>query len=302
MGDFQYFKEELFAEEISLSKIAAKVTTPFYCYSSAALKRNFNNFQGALNGLDAKIFYAVKANSNIAILATLSQLGAGADIVSGGELERALSAGFSADSIIFSGIGKTKEELQKAIFSGIKQFNIESRPELIILDEIATEMNVRAPIAIRVNPNVDAETHFKITTGKSENKFGIDIENARSLYAEASKLKGICVKGVAVHIGSQLTDLTPHRNAYMKVKELVHLLRADGHSIDIVDLGGGLGITYERETPPSPVEYGAMVKEVMGDLECFIGFEPGRVIVGNAGLIVARVIYVKEENKWEELL
>ena len=294
MDHFEYRGGELFAEGVSLSELAETVGTPFYCYSTATLVRHYTVFAESLSGLDAQVYFAVKANGNIGVLATLAALGAGADIVSDGELQRAIAAGISPSKIVFSGVGKTAEELRKALAAGVHQINVESLPELDSLAVIATQMGVVANVAIRVNPDVDAKTHKKITTGLSENKFGIAWEQAEAVFAHAETLDGIDVVGVAVHIGSQLTDLTPYRDAYTKVRGLVERLRANGTNVRVVDLGGGLGIPYDAENPPSPAEYGAMVKEVMGDINCRLGFEPGRMICGNAGVLVSRVVYLKE--------
>jgi len=294
MDHFQYRDGELCAEGVSLRRLAEEVGTPFFCYSTATLERHYRVFSDALEGLDSTVCYAVKANSNIAVIATLANMGAGADVVSGGELRRALAAGVPADKIVFSGVGKTREELTEALSAGIMQINVESEPELDLLSEAATSLGVDADIAIRINPDVDARTHEKITTGKAENKFGIDLALARSVFSRAAELPGIRLRGVAVHIGSQLTHLEPYRAAYERVAEFVHELRSDGIDIRHVDLGGGLGIPYGEEKAPTPAEYGALVKSVLGNLGCSLTFEPGRVIAGNAGVLVTRVIFVKE--------
>ena len=294
MDHFEYRGGDLYAEGVSLADLADTVGTPFYCYSTATLMRHYTVFTEALAGLDAHVFFAVKANSNIGVLATLADLGAGADIVSIGEMRKAAAAGIPPSRIVFSGVGKTADELHEALRVGVHQINVESLPELELLSEIASAMGVLAPVAIRVNPDVDAKTHKKITTGLSENKFGIAWEQAEAVFAHAGTLAGIDVVGVAVHIGSQLTDLKPYRDAYTKVRELVGRLRASGTDVRVIDLGGGLGIPYDAETPPSPAEYGAMVKDVMGDMNCSLGFEPGRMICGNAGVLVSRVVYLKE--------
>jgi len=249
-----------------------------------------------LAGMDHLVCYAMKAASNQAILQTLAKLGAGMDVVSGGEYARARAAGVPGERIVFSGVGKTRDEMRLALTGGIRQFNVESEPEMAVLSAVATEFGVKAPITIRVNPDVDAKTHAKIATGKSENKFGIPISRAREVYAQAAALPGIDVIGIDVHIGSQLTQLEPFELAYQKVAELTELLRADGHNIRRLDLGGGLGIPYTRsnEAPPLPIDYGAMVKRVLGHLNCEIEIEPGRLIAGNAGILVSQVIYVKE--------
>lgn len=294
MDHFQYRSGEMFAEEVPISRLADDVGTPFYCYSTATLKRHYRVFADALNGLDASICYAVKANSNIAVIAALARLGAGADVVSIGEMKRALVAGVPAANILFSGVGKTEDEMASALKAGVLQINVESAPELETLSTVASSLGIDANVAIRVNPDVDALTHEKISTGKSENKFGVDWPEVPGVYARAAALPGINVTGVAVHIGSQLLDLGPFRQAYDMVVDLVRTLRADGHRIEHLDLGGGLGIPYDNEQPPSPKEYGTMVKEVVGDLDCKIFFEPGRLIAGNAGILVTRVVRVKK--------
>jgi len=294
MDHFQYRSGEMFAEEVPISRLADDVGTPFYCYSTATLERHYRVFADALNGLDASICYAVKANSNIAVIAALARLGAGADVVSIGEMKRALVAGVPAANILFSGVGKTEDEMASALKAGVLQINVESAPELETLSTVASSLGIDANVAIRVNPDVDALTHEKISTGKSENKFGVDWPEVPGVYARAAALPGINVTGVAVHIGSQLLDLDPFRQAYDMVVDLVRTLRADGHRIEHLDLGGGLGIPYDNEQPPSPKEYGTMVKEVVGDLDCKIFFEPGRLIAGNAGILVTRVVRVKK--------
>jgi len=294
MDHFVYRDGEIYAEDVPLSQIAKDVGTPFYCYSTATLQRHYEVFARAVAPLDGDVFYAVKANSNIAVIALLAEMGAGADVVSAGELRRALRAGIAAEKIIFSGVGKTRLELSEALRVGVKQINVESEPELSLLSEVAVSLGQQANVAIRVNPDVDPGTHEKITTGKSENKFGIDLELARDVYARASALPGIKLIGVALHIGSQLTDLQPYRIAYKRAVDFVIELRQDGHDIRNLDLGGGLGITYDQETAPSPQAYGDMVKDVIGDLDINVAFEPGRMIVGNAGVLVTKVIFVKE--------
>ena len=295
MDHFLYKDGVLHAEDVSLAEIAAAVGTPVYVYSTATLLRHFHLFDDALSGMDHLVCYAMKANSNQAVLRTLAQAGAGMDVVSGGEYRRAKAAGVPGDRIVFSGVGKTREEIELALTGGIRQFNVESEPEMILLDVVARELGKVAPITIRVNPDVDAKTHAKIATGKSENKFGIPIARARDVYAMAAKLPGLEIIGIDVHIGSQLTDLAPFEQAYGKVAELTEVLRADGHDIRRLDLGGGLGIPYERSNsaPPLPTDYGAMVQKTLGHLGCEIEIEPGRLIAGNAGLMVSEVIYVK---------
>jgi len=296
MNHFQYRNGALHAEDVPITRIAEAEGTPFYCYSTATLTRHYQVFAEALSGLDAKIFYAVKANSNLAVIKTFADLGAGADVVSEGELRRALAAGVPADGIIFSGVGKSQEELAGAVERGIHQINVESQPELDALSDVAKARNATMDIAIRVNPDVDAKTHDKISTGRQEDKFGIDIANAVETYRRAADLPGINPVSVAVHIGSQLTDLEPFRMAFTRVAELVRTLRDQGHTITRLDLGGGLGIPYRDEEPPLPEEYAAMVRETVGDLGCQLAFEPGRMLVGNAGLLVSRVLFVKLGN------
>ena len=304
MDHFLYKNGTLYAEDVAINDIAAAVGTPFYVYSTATLKRHFQLFDDALAGTDHLVCYAMKAASNQAILKTLGALGAGMDVVSGGEYARAKAAGIPGDRIVFSGVGKTVDEIRMALTGGIRQFNVESEPEMQAISSVATDLGVTAPITIRVNPDVDAKTHAKIATGKSENKFGIPISRARDVYALAASLPGLQVIGIDVHIGSQLTQLEPFELAYTKVAELVETLRADGHNIQRLDLGGGLGIPYTRsnETPPLPSDYGAMVKRVLGHLGCELEIEPGRLIVGNAGLLVSSVIYVKKGEDREFLI
>ncbi|WP_028954872.1 diaminopimelate decarboxylase [Sulfitobacter sp. 20_GPM-1509m] len=295
MDHFLYKNGVLHAEDVPVADIAAAVGTPFYVYSTATLLRHFRLFDEALDGMDHLVCYAMKAASNQAILKTLGDAGAGMDVVSGGEYRRARAAGIPGDRIVFSGVGKTADEIRTALEGGIRQFNVESEPEMEVLSAVATSMGKVAPITIRVNPDVDAKTHAKIATGKSENKFGIPIARARAVYAHAASLPGLDVIGIDVHIGSQLTDLAPFEAAYQKVADLTEQLRADGHNIRRLDLGGGLGIPYERTNaaPPLPTDYGAMVKRTLGHLDCEIEIEPGRLIAGNAGLMVSKVIYVK---------
>ncbi|RLK02712.1 diaminopimelate decarboxylase [Ruegeria conchae] len=295
MDHFLYRDGALFAEDVPISEIAAAVGTPFYVYSTATLLRHFKLFDDALEGTDHLVCYAMKAASNQAILKTLAQAGAGMDVVSGGEYRRAKAAGVPGEKIVFSGVGKTADEIRTALIGGIRQFNVESEPEMQVINAVALELGVNAPITVRVNPDVDAKTHAKIATGKSENKFGIPISRASEVYALAASLPGLEVIGIDVHIGSQLTELEPFELAYNKVAELTERLRSEGHNIRRLDLGGGLGIPYTRsnDAPPLPVEYGAMIKKTLGHLGCEIEIEPGRLIAGNAGLMVSRVIYVK---------
>ena len=296
MDHFTYHNGALCAEDVPLAEIAASVGTPFFCYSTATLTRHFKLFEEALAHSDHLICYAMKANSNLAVIKLLGDLGAGMDVVSQGEYLRARAAGVPGDRIVFSGVGKTRAEMRTALEGGVRQFNVESEPEMLALDEVARAMGVVAPITIRVNPDVDAKTHHKIATGKAENKFGIPISRASEVYALAASMSGLQVVGVDVHIGSQLTDLAPYEAAYQKVAELTEQLRAEGHTITRLDLGGGLGIPYERSNsaPPLPIEYGQMVQRVLGHLGCEIEIEPGRLIAGNAGVMVSEVIYVKD--------
>jgi diaminopimelate decarboxylase len=295
MNHFDYRNGVLHAEAVNLIELAAAVGTPFYCYSTATLERHYRVFTDAFAGQKALVCYAMKANSNQSVLRTLAKLGAGADVVSGGELKRALAAGIPPEKILFSGIGKTEAELRAALAADILCINVESEPELDLLSRLASETGRTARISIRVNPDVDSGSHAKISTGKSENKFGIPLALARAVYARAAKLPGIVVTGVDVHIGSQITDLGPMETAFRLLTEFVQTLRADGHTISHVDFGGGLGIPYymDRAAPPEPAAYAAMVKRVTHNLGCTLMFEPGRMIVGNAGILVARVIYMK---------
>jgi len=299
MHHFNYVGGVLHVEDMPVPEMAEQVGTPFYCYSTATLTRHFTVFSGAFDGMDTVVCYSVKANSNIAVLRTLASLGSGADIVSGGELARAMKAGIPASKIVFSGVGKTEDEMRAALAAGVLQFNVESEPELELLNQVAVDMRLEAAVALRINPDVDAKTHEKIATGKSENKFGLPWTQARDIYARAAALPGIRIEGVDVHIGSQLTDLQPLEDAFVRVAELVSLLREDGHNITRVDLGGGLGIPYHPEDPepPHPDAYADVVRRTVGDLGCQIVFEPGRMIAGNAGIMVTRVVYVKETGE-----
>jgi diaminopimelate decarboxylase len=295
MRHFDYRDGVLHAEAVNLSAVADAVGTPFYCYSTATLERHYRVFTEAFAGEKVLVCYAMKANSNQSVLRTLAKLGAGADVVSGGELKRALAAGIPASKILFSGVGKTAAELRAALETDILCINVESEPELELLSQIAAQMGRTARISIRVNPDVDSGSHAKISTGKSENKFGIPIAHARDVYARAAKLPGIQVTGVDMHIGSQITDLGPMEAAFRLLADFVNVLRSDGHTISHVDFGGGLGVPYyeDRAAPPEPLAYAAMVKRVTHNLGCTLMFEPGRMIVGNAGILVTRVIYVK---------
>jgi len=295
MDHFLYRDGVLHAEDVPLPVIAAAVGTPVYVYSSATLTRHYRVFEEALSGLPHLICYAMKANSNLAVVALMARLGAGMDVVSGGEYRRARAAGVAPERIVFSGVGKTREEMRLALEGGIRQFNVESEPELRALSEVATALGRSAPITLRINPDVDARTHAKIATGKAENKFGVPLGRARAVYAEAAGLPGIEVVGIDVHIGSQLSELEPYARAFERVAELTRILRADGHDIRRLDLGGGLGIPYTRDNdpPPLPFDYGAVIRRTVGDLGCEIEIEPGRLIAGNAGVLLARVIYRK---------
>ena len=295
MHHFAYRNGVLHAEAVNLDTLAASVGTPFYCYSTATLTRHYQVFAGAFADVNALVCYAMKANSNQAVIRTLGLLGAGADVVSEGELKRARAAGIPADKIMFSGLGKTARELALAIDEGILCINVESEPELELLSTIAAAKGRSAHISVRVNPDIDAKTHHKIATGKAENKFGIPISRARDVYAHAAKLPGLKVAGVDMHIGSQITDLDPFGNAFALLAEFVRSLRADGHTIAHIDLGGGLGIPYrdDNEPPPHPEAYAEVVKRATRDLDCRLIFEPGRLIVGNAGILVTRVLFVK---------
>ena len=296
MDHFLYRDGILHAEDVPLPAIAEAVGTPFYVYSTATLTRHYQLFKDALDGVPNMVCYAMKANSNQAVLRVLADLGAGMDVVSGGEYARAKAAGVPGNRIVFSGVGKTQEEIRAALSGGIRQFNIESEPEMLAISQVATSLGVTAPVTIRVNPDVDARTHEKIATGRSENKFGIPIARAREVYALAASLPGLEVIGIDVHIGSQLVELEPFEQAYKKVAELTRTLRADGHDIRRLDLGGGLGIPYTRsnEAPPLPLDYGALIKRSVEGLDVEVEIEPGRLIAGNAGLLVSSVIYLKE--------
>ena len=292
---FSYKNDELYAEDVSISTVSNVVGTPFYLYSATAITENFLNLKKSLDGLENLICYSVKANSNIAILKLLSQLGAGMDVVSVGEYLRAKLAGVPGEKIVFSGVGKRRDEISQVLVGGIKQFNVESEAELKVLNELSISLNKRTSITIRVNPDIDAKTHEKISTGKKDNKFGIPINRAREVYLKASQMLGVKVVGVDVHIGSQLTDLEPFRMAFTKLAELVDDLIKDGHEIKCLDLGGGLGISYQKtnDVQPSLQEYGQIIRETVGSLGCEILVEPGRFIVGNAGILVSEIIYKK---------
>jgi diaminopimelate decarboxylase len=295
MHHFAYRDGVLHAEAVDLVALAEAVGTPFYCYSTATLERHYRVFAGAFADVDALVCYALKANSNQAVIATLARLGAGADVVSEGELLRARAAGIPPDKIMFSGVGKTARELALAVDEGVLCINVESEAELDLLAAIAAGKGRIAAISLRVNPDIDPKTHAKIATGKAENKFGIPISRAREVYARAAKLKGVRVAGVDMHIGSQIIDLDPFGNAFALLADFVRALRADGHAITHIDLGGGLGVPYreDNEPPPDPDAYAALVKRATRGLGCTLVFEPGRLIVGNAGILVTRVLYVK---------
>ena len=298
MDHFTYHKGELHAEGVALSRIADAVGTPFYCYSSATLTHHVSVLREGLSAFNPLICFAVKANSNIAVLRTLRDAGTGADVVSEGEIRAALAAGIAPAHIIFSGVGKTRSEMRYALSQGIFQFNVESEPELHALSDEAVAAGKTAHIAIRVNPDVDADTHAKISTGKKENKFGVAIDRAPALYAHAASLPGIRVQGVSMHIGSQLTSLAPFEAAYIRARQLVEALRAAGIAIRTLDIGGGLGVPYHADAAiPTPAEYGAMVTRVLAGLDVELIVEPGRLIAGNAGVMVTRVIYVKHEGE-----
>ncbi|MGQ7791697.1 diaminopimelate decarboxylase [Faunimonas sp. B44] len=296
MHHFAHRNGVLHAEDVPVDALADAVGTPFYCYSTATLTRHYRVFSDAFAGIPHLVCYAMKANSNQAVVATLARLGAGADVVSEGEMRRALAAGIPPERIVFSGVGKTERELAFGLDVGIRCFNVESEPELLHLSRMASERGLRAPVSLRINPDVDALTHEKISTGRKENKFGIPFERARAVYAEAAALPGIRVTGIDMHIGSQITALAPFDNAFAVLAELVIALRADGHAIEHVDLGGGLGIPYrdDQAAPPLPTAYAEIVRKHMNAIGCTVLFEPGRLIAGNAGILVTRVIYVKE--------
>ncbi len=304
MDHFLYRDGQLHAEDVPVAQIAADVGTPFYCYSTATLTRHFQLFDEALSDLPHLVCFAMKSNSNQAVLRTLADLRAGMDVVSGGEYARARAAGVPGDRIVFSGVGKTADEIRMALTEGVRQFNVESEPEMRAISAVASAMGATAPITIRVNPDVDAKTHAKISTGKKEDKFGIPITRAREVYAEAAALPGLKVVGIDVHIGSQLTNLAPFELAYTKIADLTEQLRADGHEIIRLDLGGGLGIPYARsnEVPPLPSDYGALVARTVGHLGCEIEIEPGRLISGNAGILVSTVIYEKQGEERDFLI
>jgi diaminopimelate decarboxylase len=296
---FEYRDDRLFAEEVDLTALAEKVGTPFYVYSAATLRRHINVMRDAFHGIPTLIAYAMKANSNQAVLKVLANEGAGADVVSGGELERAIAAGIPPSRIVFSGVGKTVAEMRRGLEVGIHCFNLESEPELERLSDVAASMGKVAPVSVRINPDVDAGTHAKISTGKKENKFGIPYARAREVYQRTRELAGVKAVGVDMHIGSQITDMRPFDNAFALLAELVRGLRAEGHDIRHVDVGGGLGIPYHHDeaAPPDPRAYAEIVRKHVATLDCMLVLEPGRLIVGNAGILVTKVEYVKTGEK-----
>jgi diaminopimelate decarboxylase len=293
MNPFQHRDGELYAEDVPLRRIAEEVGTPCYVYSSAAITERYRRYESALSGFNARVYYSVKANSNQAVIALLGKLGAGADVVSAGEMHRALKAGIAAKDIVFAGVGKTRDEMAAALDAGIHQFNVESQGELHALNEVALAKGKRAPVALRINPDVDALTHAKISTGKAENKFGIDLVHAAAIYAEAAKLTGIDVQGIACHIGSQLLDAAPYKAAFGKLADLTRQLRAAGLTVKRIDLGGGVGVAYRGEQTIAIDSYVDAVASTVGNMGCALEIEPGRSIVAEAGLLLARVINVK---------
>lgn len=298
MHHFTYQSGVLHAEDVPIPEIAAAVGTPFYCYSTATFERHYKVFKQAFDGIETIVCYAMKANSNQAVLTTLARLGCGADVVSIGELQRALKAGITPEKIMFSGVGKTRQELKAAVEADILCVNIESEPELDLLSGVACALNKTAHVSFRINPDVDAKTHAKISTGKSENKFGIPWKDAERIYAKAADLPGIKVSGIDMHIGSQITELQPFDDAFCLLADLIRTLTAAGHTIDHVDVGGGLGIPYKDDNnpPPDPSAYAKIVRSHVDNLGCKVIFEPGRLIAGNSGILVSEVIYVKESE------
>jgi diaminopimelate decarboxylase len=299
---FPYINSNMFAENVAISDIAKQVGTPFYCYSNTAISQNFQAYQQAFSEQDTLICYAVKANSNQAVLATLAALGSGADVVSEGEIRRACAAGIPANKIVYSGVAKVESEIEYALSQGIFQFNVESEPELELISKVASRLNKTAAVAFRINPDVCANTHAKISTGKAENKFGVPISKARIAYKQAASLPNIKVQGVDVHIGSQLTQLAPFEEAYKRIAQLVTDLKEDGHEINVIDIGGGLGITYNEEVIPSKQEYAAVAKAQLGHLGCKIVVEPGRSLLGNAGILVSSVVFIKTGEERQFLI
>ncbi|RYE06925.1 MAG: diaminopimelate decarboxylase [Hyphomicrobiales bacterium] len=299
MHHFQYRDGVLFAEDVDVTALAGTVGTPFYVYSAATLRRHVRVMREAFEGIPTLVAYAMKANSNQAVLKVIAGEGAGADVVSGGELERAIAAGIPANKVVFSGVGKTVAEMRRALTLGIKCFNLESEPELERLSDVAAAMGKVAPVSVRINPDVDAGTHAKISTGKSGDKFGIPYQRAREVYARIAALPGVEAVGIDMHIGSQITDMRPFDNAYRLLADLVRELRGEGHNIRHVDVGGGLGIPYhaDKDAPPLPAQYAEIVRKHLGGLDAELVLEPGRLIVGNAGILVTRVEYVKPADK-----
>jgi diaminopimelate decarboxylase len=294
-----YHRNVLNIEQLAIDTLADEIGTPFYCYSQNSIEAAYNSYQDNLKNIDSSICYAIKANSNQAIIKVLADLGAGADVVSEGELRRALAAGIPANKIVFSGVAKTATEMEFALQQGVKQFNVESENELLVLNQVACKMDKIAPIAFRINPNVDANTHAKISTGKSENKFGIPIRRALEVYQLAASLDGILVQGVDVHIGSQLTQLEPFRNTFVLVKQLVEELKHQGHSINTIDVGGGLGVDYNDDAGevPQVASYCALLEEIFAATDCHIILEPGRSLVAASGIVVSRVVYKKQGDE-----
>jgi diaminopimelate decarboxylase len=284
----------LHVEDVAIPAIAASVGTPFYCYSSATMLDRYHAYVSALDGLRASVYYAVKANSNLGVIKTLAEVGAGADVVSIGEIQRSMAAGVPVNKILFAGVGKTREELADALRAGIHQINLESEAELRALSEVAVSIGIEARAGLRVNPDVDARTHAKITTGRKENKFGVDLDRTSEMFALAASLPGVSMTSLSVHIGSQLTDISPYHEAYARLRDITLELRAGGHRIDHLDLGGGLGIAYGTETPPDLDAYAAIVREHVSDLDCNLSVEPGRFLVGDSGILVTQVLYVKQ--------
>ncbi len=299
---FPYINNTMFAEQVDLTELAETMKTPFYCYSTQAIEENYLKYKHAFKRQDSLICYAVKANSNQAILTTLASLGCGADVVSEGEIRRAIAAGIPASKIVYSGVAKSREEVAYALGLDIFQFNVESEPELELISQVATSLGKVASISFRINPDVSANTHEKISTGKAENKFGVPISKARLAYKTAASLPGIKVQGVDVHIGSQLTELGPFKLAFEKISGLVEELRTDGHDIHVIDIGGGLGITYENEKIPPVKDYAAIADRALSHLKCKIVIEPGRSLLGDAGVLVSSVVYIKQGEERDFLI
>ncbi len=297
MEAFAYRSGALHVEDIPLARIAQEVGTPAFVYSTGAVEAAYRAYADAFTGMNVMVCYAMKANSNLAVIRTFAALGAGVDVVSGGELAQALAAGLTGDRIIFAGVGKTREEMVQGLEAGILEFNVESEPELRALNEVASQMGRRAPVAVRINPDVDAATHEKISTGRKKDKFGIPWERAREIYRLAGELPGIDAEGIAIHIGSQLTRLAPYRAAFTRMAELARVLLADGVALRRLDLGGGLGIDYAGEDVPSAADYARVARETLGDLGLPMVTEPGRSLVGNAGVLLSRVVFVKDEGR-----